>query len=108
MKGFLKRNPEVAKRKAQRLNYARAQKLNKFIVDDHFQKLKAIFDEHNLFNCPEKIFNVDEKGCRLHFHKEPKVLAQKGAKHVHIVAKEHGESVTIVVFGNAIGTVIPQ
>lgn len=32
---FLKRNPNLSRRKAQLMNPARAQKLNKFIVDDH-------------------------------------------------------------------------
>ena len=107
LKGFLARNPEVRRRKAQRLNPARAQKLNKFIVADHFEKLKKILSENNLLNFPEKIFNMDEKGCRLQLHKDPEVFAKKGSKRVHIVAKEHGESVTIVACGNAIGSAIP-
>lgn len=107
LKAFMARNPEVRKRKAQRLNHAQAQKLNKFIVGDHFEKLRKIFADNNLLDFPEKIFNMDEQGCRLQLHKDPEVLAQKGSKRVHIVAKEHGESVTIVACGNATGSVIP-
>lgn len=107
LKGFLERNPDVRKRKAQRLNPARAQKLNKFIVSDHFEKLKKILNVNNLMTSPEKIFNMDEKGCRLQLHKDPEVLAKKGSKRVHIVAKEHGESVTVAACGNAVGSVIP-
>ena len=36
LKGFLERNPEVKKRKAQKLNPPRAQKVNKLTVEDHF------------------------------------------------------------------------
>lgn len=104
---FLKRNPDVARRKAQRLNPARAQKLNKFIVADHFAKLKEIFTKYDFFKFPERVFNMDEKGCRLHLHKDPRVLTQKGASRVHIVGKEHGESVTVVACGNAVGSMIP-
>lgn len=104
---FLKRNPEVARRKAQRLNPGRAQKLNQFIVADHFAKLKEIFIKYDFFQFPERVFNMDEKGCRLHLHKDPRVLAQKGASRVHIVGKEHGESVTVVACGNAVGSMIP-
>lgn len=107
LKGFLERNPEISKRKAQRLNPARAQKINKFIVADHFEKLQKLLTNNNFLNFPEKIFNVDEKGCRLQLHKDPEVLAKKGSKRVHIVAKEHGESVTVVACGNATGSVIP-
>lgn len=40
---FLKRHPELAIRRAQHLNEARAQKLNKFIVGDYFDKLKGLY-----------------------------------------------------------------
>ena len=78
VRSFLKDNPTIAIRKSQNLNPARAQKLNKFIVDDHFKTLGAVLKKHNLLETPEKIFNMDEKGCGLNLHKEPKVLAQKG------------------------------
>uniref|UniRef100_A0A2A4J5L2 HTH CENPB-type domain-containing protein n=1 Tax=Heliothis virescens TaxID=7102 RepID=A0A2A4J5L2_HELVI len=64
-KAFMKRNPEISIRKAQFMNPARAQKLNKFIVDDHFQKLRDIYDTRDLHDHPERIYNMDEKGCRL-------------------------------------------
>lgn len=105
--GFLKRNPAIRQRKAQSMNPARAQKLNKFIVNDYFSKLKNILLELNLMNSPEKIFNVDEKGCRLSLHHQQSVLAKKGAKRVHLVAPEHGENVTIVSCGSALGNSIP-
>lgn len=34
---------------------------------------------------PEKMFNMNEKGCHLQLHKEPTVLTKKGAKRVHLV-----------------------
>lgn len=63
--GFLKRHPRLSKRKAQSMNPARSQKLNRFIVDDYFTKLRALLEETNLLHCPEKNYNMDEKGCRL-------------------------------------------
>lgn len=106
-RGFLKRHPELAKRKAQHLNEARAEKLNRFIVQDYFEKLKDIFKMLDIMNKPERIFNVDEKGCRLSLHRQPVVLARKGSRRVHYRGKEHGENVTIVSCGNALGSVIP-
>ena len=79
LKGFLKRNPHISRRKAQKLNPTRGQKLNRNIVDDHFKKLKAL-KEFIDFDKPAQIFNMDEKGCRLTLHKTQTVYAQKGAK----------------------------
>lgn len=42
LQGFLKQNPEVAKRIAQHLNEARARTMNRPIVDDYFLVLKNI------------------------------------------------------------------
>uniref|UniRef100_A0A2A4JD70 HTH CENPB-type domain-containing protein n=1 Tax=Heliothis virescens TaxID=7102 RepID=A0A2A4JD70_HELVI len=106
-KAFMKRNPEISIRKAQFMNPARAQKLNKFIVDDHFQKLRDIYDTRDLHDHPERIYNMDEKGCRLTIHHQQSVLAKKGAKRVHLQSSEHAESVTIAGCVNALGTAIP-
>lgn len=104
---FLKRNPDISKRKAQPLNAARAAKLNKFIVNDHFAKLRDLYAELDLHDKPHLIYNLDEKGCQLKLHKAPEVLAQKGVRNVHLIAEEHAENVTIVACGNALGNVIP-
>lgn len=107
LKLFLKRNPNIANRKSQNLNEARAQKLNRFIVNDYFEKLKAVMQDNSLMQRPDKIYNLDEKGIRLCLHKSPKVLAKKGAKRVHQRGKEHGENVSIVGCVNAIGNALP-
>lgn len=105
--GFLKRDPHLSRRKAQLMNPARAQKLNKFIVEDHFTKLTKIFDEMNLHQNPQNLFNMDEKGCRLTIHHQQQVIGQKGTKRVHLVAPEHAENVTIAGCCNALGNHIP-
>lgn len=43
-KAFMKGHPEISVRKAQFMNPARAQKLNKFIVDDHFESRRKAID----------------------------------------------------------------
>lgn len=107
MKLFFRRHPDVAKRKAQSLNPARAQKVNRYIVADYFSKLKDVLLQRNLMNEPQRIYNIDEKGCRLTIHHQQQVLARKGVKRVHLVAPEHAENVTIVACGNALGQAIP-
>nr|XP_022911468.1 uncharacterized protein LOC111422502 [Onthophagus taurus] len=82
-KSFLKRHPNIAKRKPQMMNIARAQKLNPTIVHD------------------------DEKGCRLTLHHAHKVLAEKGERRIHLLANEHAENVTVVACVNALGRAVP-
>lgn len=104
---FLQRHPEVAQRKAQNMNPGRAAKLNRFIVGDYFSKLKATITRLSIFDKPQLIYNADEKGCRLGIHKQQTVYAKKGQKRVHFIAPEHGENVSIISCGNALGQVIP-
>lgn len=104
---FIKRHPEVAKRKTQSMNPGRAAKLNPTIVHDYFNTLKETMTRLDVFDKPQLIYNMDEKGCRLNLHKQQTVYAKKGTKRVHMVAPEHGENVSIVSCGNALGQVIP-
>ncbi|CAK1582436.1 unnamed protein product [Parnassius mnemosyne] len=104
---FLKRNPSISKRKPQIMNPARAQKLNKPIVQQHFQSVQKLYNEMDILQHPQKLYNMDEKGCRITVHKQNTVLAEKGSKRVHLIAPEHAENVTIAMCVNAIGTAIP-
>ncbi|KAI4464013.1 hypothetical protein MML48_4g00010929 [Holotrichia oblita] len=89
------------------LNPARAAKLNSYIVRDYFQKLNSILEKYSLKHHPSKIYNMDEKGCRLTLHHQQTVIAKKGNKRVHLVAPEHAENCTIVACANALGNSIP-
>lgn len=104
---FLKRNKTLSIRKTQKLNRARAAKVNRFIIGDHFNKLKAVLEEHDLLNDPDKIYNMDEKGVQLTLHHQQSVIAKRGAKRVKMVANEHGENVTVVGCANAVGHAVP-
>ncbi|KAJ8881091.1 hypothetical protein PR048_017564 [Dryococelus australis] len=63
---FLKRHHEIANRKAQSMNPDRASKLNRFIVNDHFQKFREILLENGLMERMEVIYNIDKKKRRLY------------------------------------------
>ena len=76
------------------LNPGRSQKLNRFVVNVYFAKLKKTMEELGLMSEPECIYNVD-KGCRFCSHKQPLVLIQKRGKRVNLVTADHGEKVTI-------------
>lgn len=107
LKGFMASNPEISVRKAQVMNRGRAQKLNKHIVQKHFEAVKNIYDELDISTHPERLYNMDEKGCRLNLHHQQKVLAEKGSKRVHMIAEEHAENVTIAMCVNATGNTVP-
>lgn len=107
LNGFLKRNSEVRNRESQNLNEARAQKMNRFIVEDYFKILKETLLRLDIVHKPQFIFNLDEKGIRMCRHKSGKVLAKRGARRIHRRGKEKGENVTVVACGSAIGTIIP-
>ncbi|XP_072400813.1 uncharacterized protein [Diabrotica undecimpunctata] len=96
MKLFFFRHPDIAKRRAQKLNLARAQKLIRTVISDYFEKLRQILYEIGFAGKPAQIYNMDDKGCQLTLHHQQTVLDSKGAKRVHIVAPEHGENITIV------------
>ena len=65
---------------------ARAVQLNRFIVSDYFTKLEATLEELNLLTRPDRIYNMDEKVCRLTLHHEQKVVTAKGRKRVPVIA----------------------
>ncbi|KAG5891635.1 hypothetical protein JTB14_001805 [Gonioctena quinquepunctata] len=88
------------------MNPARAQRMHRFIVNDYFMKLNAVFTKLGLFHKPGNVYNMDEKGCRRTIHKQQTMLAKKDAKRVHFTAPEHGEHVSIVGCGNALGQAI--
>lgn len=107
LKMFLARNPSISKRKPQLMNPARAQKMNKPIVKHHFKEVKELYDELDIIAHPERLYNMDEKGCRITVHKQTVVLAERGNTRVHLVAPEHAENVTIAMCVNAVGIAIP-
>lgn len=104
---FLKRHADLSVRKAQSMNPARAQKLNKTIVSDYFTKISEVMTKLNIKDKLQNMFNIDEKGCRLTIHHQQRVLSEKGVKRVHMVAPEHAENVTILACCNAMGNSIP-
>lgn len=50
---------------------------------------------------------MDEKGWRLTIHKQQAVMAKMAAKRVRLTAPEHGQNVSIVECGNALGQAVP-
>ncbi|KAL0830168.1 hypothetical protein ABMA28_003625 [Loxostege sticticalis] len=98
LKNFLARNKDICKRKAQFMNPARAQKLNKPLVEQHFKEIREIYDD----------LNIDRRTSRtLTIHQQPQVLAEKGSRRDHLIAQEHAENVTVAICINAADMAIP-
>lgn len=55
LKNFLARNKDISKRKAQLMNPARAQKLNKPIVERHFKAIREMYDDLRIDENPERL-----------------------------------------------------
>ncbi|CAG8774692.1 3441_t:CDS:2 [Cetraspora pellucida] len=80
---FMRDHPELSFCVPQNLLEARAQKVNKTIVDDHFKKLKQIINENSL--AVAQIWNMNETGFVI-VPKLEKVIAKKGTCQVHKIA----------------------
>ena len=80
---FIKRHPEVFKRKPQTLQMVRAKAATSDIVDHwFFQCLKPVLDDLQLHEKPQCIFNVDESGFPL------------SGRPAHVICKKKRHKVT--------------
>ena len=59
-------------------NRARAQKANKFIVDDHFTKLQKLLANNNLLDFPEKFKTWMRRNVGYTYLKIHRYLQKKG------------------------------
>ena len=75
-------------------------------IQNYYQLLKDVLDEHNLMDHPEQINNMDETG--MPFDPRPsKVAAPKGLKKVRYCSSGQKGQVTVVGCASASGQAIP-
>lgn len=103
---FIERWPRLALRKGDALAQSRATAVNAENLSQYYNLLKEMLKKHGLFNCPSRIYNMDESGVSLD-HKPPKVVALKGAKKVHCRTSGNKAQITILACASAAGNVIP-
>ena len=104
---FLSRNPEITIRKSEGVSIARSAAMNKDEVHTYFTMLEKIMEEHDLFNKPGSVFNMDESGLQLN-NRPSHVLAEKGSRAVTtLTSTEKGETITIIACCNAEGHFLP-
>lgn len=104
---FMSRHPEISVRKSEGVSLARTNAMNRNEIDQYFTLLEATMEEHDLFEKPANIFNIDETGLQLN-SRPGEVLAQKGSKAVStLMSTERGETISLVACCNAEGSFLP-
>jgi hypothetical protein len=79
-------------------------KLNCVIAKDYSEKLKSATVEYGFMGKLENIDITDEKERRLCLHHIKGVYSDRGVSHrLHFTAPEHGENVSTVAYGKALG-----
>ena len=105
---FRMRHPELSLRKPQGLSAARAQAFNPQRVDDFYDELKNIYEELDLQNFPQLIYNIDETGLSTIPNAPSRVIASKGSRTVQAIQTgERGTLTTIIPTINAAGDCFP-
>ena len=106
--GFLKRHPDLVKRKPQQLQIARARAAKPEIVNHWFiECLKPTLDTLGLTEKPWNIYNVDETGFPLSGN-PGHILAKRGTKSPQAIIGGSGrENITVQVCTSATGKLLP-
>ena len=100
---FLARQPQLALRREDTTGHVRMDAINHENIQNYYQLLKDVLDEHNLMDHPKQIYNMDETGMPFD-PRPPKVAAPKGLKKVRYRSSGQKGQVTV---GCASGQAIP-
>ena len=103
---FMQRWPQLRLRKGDALAQPRANAVNSVNIKNYFNLLEKTLKTNELFDCPSRIYNMDESGLPLD-HKPAKVIALKGTKKVHCRTSGNKMQITVLACANAAGSVIP-
>lgn len=104
-RNFMSRWPGLKVVKPRGLQIQRAKATSAESVDRYFTELEAILKKYGLLTCPERIYNVDEKGIST-MHKPPSVVAATGTKPPSVTSGGR-VNITVIGCGNALGHQIP-
>ena len=103
---FLARNPSLSLRSVDATANVRMDAVNVENITAYFDIFKEVYDELNLNDHPECIYNMDESGMPLE-PRPPKVVAKKGAKKIRYRTSGQKAQITIIGCGNAVGQAQP-
>ena len=100
---FLTRQPKLALRRGDTTAHVRMDAINRENIQNYYDLLKDVLDEHNLMDHPVQIYNMDETGVPFD-PRPPKVVAPKGLRYRSSGKKGQ---VTVVACASATGQAIP-
>ncbi|XP_046582152.1 uncharacterized protein LOC124289604 [Haliotis rubra] len=103
--GFMKRWPSLMLDKPRPLEVFRAKATSQEAVSKYFVELRAVLEKYDLFDKPQFIYNVDEKGL-IENHTPPKVVSSSEYRCV-AVTTPRSSTTTLIGCGNALGQQIP-
>ena len=103
---FTDRHPELSLRTADPLSMSCANSLSQATIDAYYNLLEMTLKENQLLDKSAQIYNMDESGMPL-CHKQPKCIAERGARKVHGRASGDKSQITIVACANAAGYTLP-
>ncbi|XP_052071024.1 uncharacterized protein LOC127709474 [Mytilus californianus] len=104
-KNFMARWPDLKIIKPRSLEMQRAKATSEVNVQNYYSELHKILEKYDLFDKPERIYNVDEKGICTN-HKSPYVIAATGSTPPAITSGDK-HLVTVLGCGNAQGHSVP-
>lgn len=106
LRRFKGRHPELATRRSQGLEVARARALCPATADTLYTNLEYLYSSYNY--PPSRIWNCDESGVQAARNGGATVLAKRGSRSVHSIEPDHKEHLSVLSCINADGGSIPN
>lgn len=108
IRGFEKRWQHcITKRKPELVTSSRAKDLSEETIDQFFDMVKHVYEENNLFDKPNCIFNCDETGFNTD-EKAKGCFFRRGVNFTPILNPSGGKAMYTVLFsGSAYGKIMP-
>nr|CAD7431260.1 unnamed protein product [Timema monikensis] len=104
--GFMKRHPSLSLKKAEMLQKVRIDARDPEVVYDFFDMLRRVYDEHEMKDRGDFIFNCDESG----FPSDPsklRALGEKGKPLSRVSGGSGKENTTVLACVSAAGVALP-
>ena len=106
LRRFKRRHPELATRRSQGLEVARARALCPSIAETLYTNLEYLYSAYEY--PPSHIWNCDESGVQAGRSGGATVLAKKGSRSVHSIEPDQREHLSVLSCVNAAGGSIPN
>ena len=103
---FRERNQTVSLRQGDSMASVRLQCTTMEVIDEYYDLLETVLTEHELFDKPGQIYNVDETGVSLDPPKQ-KVCAKRDQKKVRQIGSGNRSNITVVASVSATGHILP-